>query len=103
MQHTETFSKAKIENFIKNFDIFVQNIDYRYTLESPLRCGSKEYPQSMFWIKNKIKYIYIPLHIPFIYIKYGARGYTWHGHVLLPMLCELHALDVNENNVGTCI
>ena len=40
----------------KNFDIFdmfAQNIDCGYTLEPPRRGGSNEYPQSMFWIKNK--------------------------------------------------
>ena len=33
--------------------IFAQNIDCGYTLELPQRGGSNEYPQSMFWIKNK--------------------------------------------------
>ena len=54
------FSKAKIEDFHwKKFDIFnnfAQNIDCGYTLEPPRRggrCDSNEYPQSMFWIKNK--------------------------------------------------
>ena len=40
----------------KNFDIFLifaQNIDCGYTLEPPRRGGSNEYPQSMFWSKNK--------------------------------------------------
>ena len=47
----------KNENFqLKNFDIFLifaQNIDCGYTLEPPRRGGSNEYPQSMFWSKNK--------------------------------------------------
>ena len=47
----------KIENFhLKIFDIFLifaQNIDCGYTLEPPRRGGSNEYPQSMFWRKNK--------------------------------------------------
>ena len=41
---------------LKNFDsflIFAQNIDCGYTLEPPRRGGSNEYPQSMFWSKNK--------------------------------------------------
>ena len=42
----------KNENFqIKNSDIFLisaQNIDCGYSLEPPRRCGSNEYPQSMF-------------------------------------------------------
>ena len=57
MQYTEIFSAVKIENFIrKNVDIFLifaQNIDCGYTLEPPRRGGSNEYPQSMFWSKNK--------------------------------------------------
>ena len=51
------FSLKKNENFQqKNFDIFLifaQNIDCGYTLEPPRRGGSNEYPQSMFWSKNK--------------------------------------------------
>ena len=51
------FFSFKIENFqLKKFDIFLifaQNIDCGYTLEPPRRGGSNEYPQSMFWSKNK--------------------------------------------------
>ena len=57
MQYTENFWALKIENFqLKKFDIFLifaQNIDCGYTLEPPRRGGSNEYPQSMFWSKNK--------------------------------------------------
>ena len=57
MQYTENFLALKIENFqLKKFDIFLifaQNIDCGYTLEPPRRGGSNEYPQSMFWSKNK--------------------------------------------------
>ena len=57
MQYTEIFCALKIENFQrKNFDIFLifaQNIDCGYSLEPPRRGGSNEYPQSMFWSKNK--------------------------------------------------
>ena len=57
MQYTQIFLALKIENFqLKNFDIFLifaQNIDCRYTLEQPRRGDSNEYPQSMFWSKNK--------------------------------------------------
>ena len=35
------------------FLIFAQNIDCGYTLEPPRQGGSNEYPQSMFWSKNK--------------------------------------------------
>ena len=51
------FSSLKIENFqLKILDIFLifaQNIDCGYSLEPPRRVGSNEYPQSMFWSKNK--------------------------------------------------
>ena len=51
------FLSFKIENFqLKKFDIFLifaQNIDCGYTLGPPRRGGSNEYPQSMFWSKNK--------------------------------------------------
>ena len=35
--------------------IFAQNIDCGYTLEPPRQGGSNEYPQSIFWSKNKKK------------------------------------------------
>ena len=57
MQYTEIFKVVKNEIFHqKNLDIFLifaQNIDCGYTLEPPRRGGSNEYPQSMFWSKNK--------------------------------------------------
>ena len=57
MQYTEKFFGCKNESFNwKKFDIFLifaQNIDCGYMLEPPRRGGSHEYPQSMFWSKNK--------------------------------------------------
>ena len=80
------FLSFKIENFpLKNFDIFLifaQNIDCRYTLEPPCRGGSNEYPQSMFWSKNKKKW-YTPAYPSFAIIKWGSGGYTFHRHVFL--------------------
>ena len=68
MQYTETIFGCKNENFHwKNFDIFLifaQNIDCGYTLEPPRRGGSNEYPQSMFWSKNK-KNRYTPAYPSF--------------------------------------
>ena len=59
MQYTEIFCALKIEIFqLKNFDIFLifaQNIVCGYMLELPRRGGSNEYPQSMFWSRNKKK------------------------------------------------
>ena len=60
---------------MKIFDIFLifaQNIDCGYTSEPPHRGGSNEYPQSMFWSKNKKKYVYPRHH--FLYIKVGCKG-----------------------------
>ena len=62
------FSSFKIENFqLKKFDIFLifaQNTDCGYKLEPPRRGGSNEYPQSMFWSKNK-KNRYTPAYPSF--------------------------------------
>ena len=67
----------KIDNFqmilFYIFRIFAQNIDCGYTLEPPRRGGSNEYPQSMFWSKNK-KNRYTPANPSFFYIKVGFRG-----------------------------
>ena len=76
MQYTKICLALKIENFqLKNFDIFLifaQNIDCGYTLEPPRRGDSNEYPQSMFWSKNK-KNRYT-LRTPVFYIKVGFKG-----------------------------
>ena len=57
VQYSAIFHGCKNDNFqMKFFDsflIFAQNIDCGYTLEPPQRGGSNEYPQSMFWSKNK--------------------------------------------------
>ena len=55
------------------FLIFAQNIDRGYTLESPQRCGSNEYQQSMFKSKNKKNNVY-PCKPQFYYIKVGCKG-----------------------------
>ena len=73
MQYTEIFFGDKNEKFYwKIFDIFLifaQNIDCGYTLEPPRRGGSRrggsnEYPQTMFWSKNK-KNRYTPAYPSF--------------------------------------
>ena len=51
-------------------NILAQNIDCEYTLEPPRRGGSNEYPQSMFWTKNK-KDMYT-LHTPVLLCKSGV-------------------------------
>ena len=76
MQYTEVLKVVKNENFLlKIFDIFLifaQSIDCGYTLEPPRRGGSNEYPQSMFWSKNK-KNRYTPAY-PSFAIKVGYMG-----------------------------
>ena len=77
---------VKIEKFqhkiLDIFLIFAQNIDCGYTLEPPRRGGSNEYPQSMFWSKNK-KNRYTPAYPSFTILKWGSRGYTLYGHVFV--------------------
>ena len=74
VQYTPIFHGCKNDYFrMKIFDIFLifaQNIDCGYTLEPP---GSNEYPQSMFWSKNKKKYVY-PSKPHFFYIIVGCKG-----------------------------
>ena len=68
MQHTAIFHARKNDNFhLKIFDyflIFAQNIDCGYTLELPQSGSSNEYPQSIFWSKNK-KIMYTPVNPSF--------------------------------------
>ena len=65
MQYTAIFHDCKNDyfqmKFINIFLIFAQNIDCGYTLEPPQWGGSNEYPQSMFWSKNKNK-MYTPVN-----------------------------------------
>ena len=52
---------------MKNSDIFyisAQNIDCGYLSEPPLRGGSDEYPQSMFWAEIR-KIMYTPVNPSF--------------------------------------
>ena len=61
---------------IRNSDIFhisAQNIDYGHSLEPPRQGGSNEYPQSMFFSRNKKNNVY-PCKPQFYYIKVGFKG-----------------------------
>ena len=53
---TRPFNIHRFLKLYENFDtflIFAQNIDCGYTLEPPWRGGSNEYPQFIFWSKDK--------------------------------------------------
>ena len=76
MQYTAIFHGSRNDNYRWNFfyffHIFVQNIYRGNTLEPPKRGGSNEYPQSMFYSKNKKnEYPYKP---QFSYMKVGCKG-----------------------------
>ena len=67
----------KYENFqMKKTDIFhisAQNKDCGYSLKPPRRGGSNEYPQSIFFSRNKKNNLY-PCKPQFYYIKWSLRG-----------------------------
>ena len=65
--------KISLEKKNDVFNSFVKNIDCGYTLEPPRRDGSNEYPQSMFWTKNKNNR-YTHLNPLFYLIKVGFKG-----------------------------
>ena len=74
MQYTKNFRFENLKFSAEKdiFNIVAQNIDREYTIEPPRRDGSNEYPQSMFWSKNKIKCF--PEYIPvLLYIKVGYK------------------------------
>ena len=75
MPYTAIFHGCKNVNFqmifLNTFLIFAQNIDCGYTLEPPQWGGSNEYPQSMFWSKNKKKNVY-PLQTSVLLYKSGV-------------------------------
>ena len=60
-KYIEKFASKNWKFSDKNSDIFhisAQNIDCRYLLEPPRRGGSKEYPQSMIFSRNKNNNVY---------------------------------------------
>ena len=77
MYYTDFFKVVKNEIFRqKNFAIFLifaLNIDCEYALDPHRRGGSNEYPQYMFWSKNK-KNRYTPAYPSFCCIKVGFEG-----------------------------
>ena len=54
------------------FLIFAQNKDCGYALDPPRRGSSNEYPQSLFWSKNKK--MGIPRLTPVLLYKSGVQG-----------------------------
>ena len=75
-KYIENFT-TKNENFqIKksgNFIFLAHNIDCGFMLEPPRRGGSNEYPQSMFFSRNKKINVY-PCKPQFYCIKVGFKG-----------------------------
>ena len=69
LQKLKIFRKKKCDIF----HISAQNIECGYSLEPPRRCGSNEYPQSMFLSRNKKNNLY-PCKPQFYYIKVGFKG-----------------------------
>ena len=66
------------------FLFLLQNIDCRYSLEPPRRGGSNEYPQSMFWSKNKKN---IEIFLLKIFNFYNLRNHRkLHGQVFVMIL-----------------
>ena len=63
----------------------LKNIDCGYLLEPLRRCGSNEYPQSMFLSRNKKNNVY-PCKPQFYYIKVGFEGSTLHRYVFVRTL-----------------
>ena len=65
--------KKKSDKNSDNFHISAQNIDCVYLLEPPQWGISNEYPQSMFWGRNKKNNVYL-CKPEFYYIKMGLKG-----------------------------
>ena len=75
-KYIENFTNKNRKFSDKNSDIFhisAQNIDCGYSLKSPRRGGSNEYPQSMFLSRNKKTNVY-PGKPQFYFMKVGFKG-----------------------------
>ena len=77
------------------FHISAQNIDCGYSLESPRRGGSNEYPQSMFLSKIR-KIMYTPVNPSFTIQKWGLRGSKLYRHVFVMIVSEERDFQNNE-------
>ena len=99
MQYTAIFHGCKNVNFqMKKYNVFLifaQNIDCGYMLEPPHRGGSNEYPRSMFWSKNKKKYVY-PCKPQFYYMKVGCKG------VLVTRTCFRDVGSAFSHSMASC-
>ena len=91
------FYHQKMKNFrcriLVVFIFSAQNIDCGYLLEPPRRGGSNEYPQSMYWSRNKKNKVY-PYKPPVLYKMWGLRGSRLYKHVFLMYVICLKALHV---------
>ena len=67
----------------------------------PRRGGSNEYPQSMFWRKNKENKYNFAYH-SFATYKWGSKGYASHGHVFLMVSRLLSLYCINNNPRISC-
>ena len=94
----EIFWALEIENFqLKNFDIFLifaQNIVCGCMLDPSSRGGSNEYPQSMFWSKNKK--IGIPLHTPVLLYKNGFKGGIYYTEMFLWCMSKFSCYRIDK-------
>ena len=88
VQYTAMFHGCKDGNFqfkfLDCFRIFAKNIDCGYMLESTHRGDSNQYPQSMYSLRAKIrKKIYTRVNPSFSIYKWGVRGCSLHGYVIM--------------------
>ena len=86
--------------FFQYFSYFCSKHRLWVQLEPPPLGGSNEYPQPMFWSKNKKKRYITPAYPSFTVLKWGLRGYTLHGHVFLMLeidsYWEKHLLEESK-------
>ena len=84
-KYSEKFTPKNGKFSDKNCNIFhisAQNIDCGYSLEPPHQGSSNEYPQSMFFSRNKKNNVY-PCKPKFYYIKWGLRGSKLYRYVFV--------------------
>ena len=90
--------QPKTENFQMKFCscfflfMFLLNIGREYSLESPHRGGSNEYPQSMLLSRNKKNNVY-PCKPQFYYIKWGLRGVKLYRYIFVMTIYHLYIVE----------
>ena len=86
--HQENMMKLGFTGYTLFFLFLLKNIECRYSLEPHCRCGSNEYPQSMFWAEIWKYRNFLSENFHFLVVKFSVY-LNRHVFVMLKLWPEL--------------